>query len=57
MALRLILPGQLDPMQTGAHGREGDPPDAPGLERSIQRALAGDDLPEAWRLVGRRLLL
>jgi hypothetical protein len=53
----LILPGQLDPMQTGAHGREGDPPDAPGLERAIQRALAGDDLPEAWRLVGRRLAL
>ncbi len=44
------------PDLSGAQGREGDPPDARGLELAIQRALAGDDLAEAWRLVGRRLL-
>jgi flavin reductase (DIM6/NTAB) family NADH-FMN oxidoreductase RutF len=38
-----------------AERREGDPPDAPGLERAIQRALAGGYLDEAWRLVGLRV--
>ena len=38
-----------------AERREGDPPDAPGLERAIQCAVAGGDLPEAWRLVGLRV--
>jgi flavin reductase (DIM6/NTAB) family NADH-FMN oxidoreductase RutF len=31
----------------------GDPVDGEGLERAIQAALAREDLPEAWRLVGR----
>jgi flavin reductase (DIM6/NTAB) family NADH-FMN oxidoreductase RutF len=35
--------------------RPGDPEDAEGLERAIQRALAEEDLAEAWRLVGVRL--
>jgi hypothetical protein len=35
--------------------RAGDPEDVPGLERAIQRALLGEDLDEAWRLVGLRL--
>jgi flavin reductase (DIM6/NTAB) family NADH-FMN oxidoreductase RutF len=38
-----------------AERRDGDPEDAPGLERAIQRALAGGDLAEAWRLVGIRV--
>jgi flavin reductase (DIM6/NTAB) family NADH-FMN oxidoreductase RutF len=38
-----------------AERRDGDPEDAPGLERAIQRALAGGDLAEAWRLVGLRV--
>jgi hypothetical protein len=40
-----------------AERRPGDPGDAPGLEMAISRALAGDDLPEAWRLVGLRVHL
>ena len=39
----------------GAGPRPDDPPDEPGMERAIQRALAAEDLPEAWRLVGLRL--
>jgi flavin reductase (DIM6/NTAB) family NADH-FMN oxidoreductase RutF len=38
-----------------AERREGDPEDAPGLERALQRALLGEDLAEAWRLAGLRL--
>jgi flavin reductase (DIM6/NTAB) family NADH-FMN oxidoreductase RutF len=38
-----------------AERREGDPPDAPELERAIQRALLGGYLAEAWRLVGLRV--
>jgi hypothetical protein len=37
--------------------RPGDPAEAEGLERAIQQALAREDLPEAWRLVERRLLI
>jgi flavin reductase (DIM6/NTAB) family NADH-FMN oxidoreductase RutF len=33
----------------------GDPLDAPGLERAIQRALQREDLAEAWRLAALRL--
>jgi flavin reductase (DIM6/NTAB) family NADH-FMN oxidoreductase RutF len=38
-----------------AERRDGDPEDAPGLERAIQRALAAGDSAEAWRLAGLRL--
>jgi len=38
-----------------AERRPGDPPDAEGLERAIQRALAAEDPAEAWRLAGVRL--
>jgi flavin reductase (DIM6/NTAB) family NADH-FMN oxidoreductase RutF len=33
----------------------GDPADPESLERSLAAALEREDLPEAWRLVGRRL--
>ncbi len=45
------------PDPRAAERREGDPGDAEGIERGIQEALAQDDLTEAWRLAGRRLLL
>lgn len=38
-----------------AEARPSDPPDAEGLDRAIQAALAQEDLGEAWRLVGRRV--
>ena len=38
-----------------AERREGDPGDAEGFERGIQKALAQDDFSEAWRLTGRYL--
>jgi flavin reductase (DIM6/NTAB) family NADH-FMN oxidoreductase RutF len=38
-----------------AEGRPGDPAGIPELERAIARALAAEDLAEAWRLVARRL--
>ena len=44
-----------DPGLAVAH--PGDPADATGLEQALQGALAREDLPEAWRLVGRRLLV
>jgi flavin reductase (DIM6/NTAB) family NADH-FMN oxidoreductase RutF len=37
--------------------REHDPVDADGLEHAIQLAVHGDNLEEAWRLVGLRLAL
>ncbi len=40
-----------------AEAREGDPGDPEGLDRAIQGALGRGDLAEAWRLVGRRLVL
>ena len=43
------------PDQAGAS--EGDPGDAESLERAIHAALEQDDVAEAWRLVGLRLLL
>jgi len=36
-----------------AEAKPSDPPDARGLEEAIQRALAREDLAEAWRLAGR----
>ena len=43
------------PDLTRPQRRDGDPEDAPALERAIQRALDLDDLDEAWRLAGLRL--
>lgn len=45
------------PDPAAAEGREGDPRDGTGLEEAIRAALAREDLPEAWRLAGRLMIL
>jgi flavin reductase (DIM6/NTAB) family NADH-FMN oxidoreductase RutF len=44
------------PALENAEARPGDPEGPEAMDRAIQEALAREDLPEAWRLAGRRLL-